>query len=132
MTPQMHKMMTSTCKKIVLELLDAYGSPYFVWHYGKDCQLVFSESIYWHTIWVVKPNASCSSLQRQELRGDSIQEIVEKIFFAFKKSCWLESAMCGGKKIAVKLGDGTGKPEEFMIQYELLCTTVNIEETKTH
>lgn len=38
--------------------------------------------------------------------------------------------MCDGKMIAVKLGDGTGKPEEFMIQYELLCTTVNIEESE--
>ena len=115
--------MASTCTKIVLELLDAYGSSHFVWQYGrKDCQLVFSEGIYWHYIWIIDPSSSNQWQNRQMLASDSIQEIAEKIFLAFKRSCWLESTMCGGrKKIVVKLGDGTGKPEEFMIKYELSC-----------
>lgn len=113
--------------KLVLDLLSAYGSPQFMWPIGGKCSLVFSESIYWHAIWIAKPDDLCSSLQRQELRGDSIQEIAEKIFSAFKRSCWLESAMCGGKKIAVKLGDGTGKPEEFMITCELLGMSIGKE-----
>jgi hypothetical protein len=113
--------------KLVLDLLSAYGSPQFAWPIGGKCSLVFSESIYWHSIWVVKPNASCSSLQIQELRGDNTQEIAEKIFLAFKDGSWLESAMCGGKKITVKLGDGTGKPEEFMITCELLGMSIGKE-----
>ena len=117
----------TTSYKLVLDLLSAYGSPQFMWPIGGKCSLVFSESIYWHAIWIVKPDASCSSLQRQELRGDSIQEIAEKIFLAFKRSCWLESAMCSGKKIVVKLGDGTGKPEEFMIACELLGMSIGKE-----
>ena len=117
----------TTAYKLVLDLLSAYGSPQSMWPIGGKCSLVFSESIYWHSIWIVKHDASCSSLQRQELRGDNIQEIAEKIFLAFKDGGWLESAMCGGKKIVVMLGDGTGKPEEFMMTCELLGMSIDKE-----
>jgi len=129
MTVQMSEMMASMCKKIVLELLSAYGSPQLIWQYGeKSCQLGFIESIYWHYIWVIDPNSSNSWQNRQMLDGSSIQEIIEKIYTAFKRSCWLESTLRDGKTIVVKLGDGTGKPEEFMIKYELLGISISKEE----
>ena len=124
----MQEMTASTCKKTVLELLDGYGSPHFIWQYGeKDCLLGFNESIYWHCIWIIDPSWFSPCQNRQMLDGDNVQEIAEKIYTAFKRSCWLESTLCNGKTIVVKLGDGTGKPEKFMIQYDLLCAAASIE-----
>lgn len=120
--------MNEVCEKMVLELLNAYWSSMFIRAIGRECQPVFAEGLYWHSIWIV---GLCSSGWEMDnsLAGDSFQEIAEKIYTAFKRSCWLESTMCGGrKKIAVKIGDGTGKPEEFMMKCELLGMTMREED----
>lgn len=126
-TVQIHKMMTSMREKIALELLldllGAYGPLQFTWPHRKKCLPVFAESIYWYYIWIIDPSSSNPQQNRQMLDGSSIQEIAEKIYTAFKRSCWLESTVRNGKKIVVELDTKIGKSEEFMIKYDLLCTS---------
>lgn len=111
--------MDEVCAKLVLELLGAYWSSEIIRALAgeEEFKPVFIEGLYWHSIWVCGSGCEMDN----SLAGYNYQEIAEKIFTAFKRSCWLESTMCGGReKIVVKIGDGTGKPEEFMLKCELL------------
>ena len=113
-------------KRLVRELLDSYCSCQILdkWQLGlNECRPVFTHSLYWHTIYIVDPSAS-SCLQKCILRGKTIAEVAAKICSVFKDpSQWLEVELHTGKKITIKPGDGTGAPEKFMIEYELLSSS---------
>lgn len=119
-------MSENDIKRLVRELLDNYCSCQILdsWQLGiNEYRPVFTHSLYWHSIYIVDPSA-VSCLQKCVLRGKTIAEVAAKICLVFKDpSQWLEAELHTGKKIAIKLGDGTNAPEKFMIEYELFSSS---------
>ena len=103
-------------KKLALDLLERYCPCQILdrWQLGADaCQPVFVDGMWWHSIYIEKAGSIPES---PVLKGRDAADLVQQMHSALEHGCYLRSVLHGGKCIAVKLGDGTGAAEEFMLK----------------
>lgn len=103
-------------KKLALDLLERYCPCQILgsWELGADaCQPVFVDGMWWHTIYIEKAGSIPES---PVLKGRDAADLVQQMHSALEHGCYLRSVLHGGKCIAVKLDDGTGAAEEFMLK----------------
>ena len=114
--------------RLLHQLLDGYGS-YMLQtvlrqdHTAEQIPMyaeqmpVFIEGIYSNAVFI------CSKADVLEpglvLRGRDAAEVAVAVYDAFKRMDSLVSTLSDGKQICIKLGDGTGRPEKFMIECAL-------------
>ena len=102
-------------KSLIVKLLEHYCPCQILssWQLGVDaCQPVFVDGMWWHTIYIEK---SGSIPESPVLKGKDTADLVQQMHCAFEHGCQLGSVLHDGKRIVVKLDDGTGAAEEFMI-----------------
>lgn len=102
-------------KSLIIKLLERYCSCQILSNLqlGIDsCQPVFVDDMWWHTIYI----ESDGILESPVLKGKDAADVVQQMYSAFEHGCWLSSVLHGGKHIDVKLDDGTGAVEEFMMK----------------
>ena len=103
-------------KQLALDLLERYCPCQILdnWQLGIDaCQPVFVDDIWWHAIWIEKVGSIPES---PVLKGKDAADLVQQMHCALEHGCQLCSAVHSGKRIVVKLDDGTGAAEEFMLK----------------
>lgn len=118
----------SEARRLLHQLLDGYGScilqtvlqqghmaeqmPMYV-----ELMPVFIEGMYSNAVFI------CSKSDVLEpglvLKGRDAAEVAVAVYDAFKRMDSLVATLSDGKQIYVKLGDGTGRPEKFMIECAL-------------
>ena len=106
----------SYAKQLVLDLLERYCPCQVLDNWQLDvstCQPVFADSMWWHAIYIEKTG---SILESPVLKGRDAADLVQQMHSAFEHGCQLGSVLHDGRRIAVKLGDGTGAAEEFMLK----------------
>lgn len=114
--------------RLLYQLLDGYGPcmiqtvlqqdhaaeqmPMYV-----ELMPMFIEGIYCNAVFI------CSNADVLEpglvLKGRDAAEVAVAVYDAFKRMDSLVSTLSDGKQICIKLGDGTGRPEKFMIECAL-------------
>ncbi len=114
--------------RLLHQLLDGYGSCMLQTvlrqgHMAEQMPMyaelmpVFIEGIYCNAVFiyskadVLKPGLV--------LKGRDAVEVAVAIYDAFKRMDSLVVILSDGKQICIKLGDGTGRPEKFMIECAL-------------
>ncbi len=81
---------------------------------SRVCQPCFASNIYYCTIWTTGRDGSTSAL-----KGSSAADVVCSIYRALQDGSCLSSDLPDGKTIAIRLGDGTGVPERFLVGCDL-------------
>ena len=103
-------------KQLALDLLEHYCPCQILdsWQLGVDaCQPVFIDDIWWHAIYIEKAGSIPES---PVLKGRDTADLVQQMHSALEHGCQLVSALHDGKRIVVKLDDGSGAAEEFMLK----------------
>lgn len=111
-------------EKIVKELLENYGDLQLLRVFSQagdgsltELKPTFNEGLYYHEIQITK---SGCQLVSKCLKGRSILELASEIYKTFKHGACLLASTHNGDGVMIGVGDGTGSPEKFMMQCELL------------
>lgn len=106
--------------RLLHQLLDGYGQCMMqtvLRDHIAELMPMFIKGIYCHMVFI------CSKADVLKpglvLRGRDAAEVAAAVYDAFKRMDSLVATLSDGKQICIKLGDGTGRPEKFMIECAL-------------